>query len=98
KYVYYQLYDSIKAIAQTYANYNRYVFQGTAKGSSNSDIYLGAFNIPQGSVSVTAGGQVLREGVDYIVDYNLGSLKIINSAITNAGVPVQVQFENNGTF
>ena len=35
KYVYYQLYDSIKAIAQTYANLNRYVMQGSGKGSSS---------------------------------------------------------------
>ncbi len=98
KYVYQQLYDSIKAIAQTYANLNRYEIQGTVKGSSNTDIYLGAFNIPRGSVTVTAGGQVLQENTDYIIDYNLGTLKIINQAIINAGIPVSVQFENNATF
>ncbi len=98
KYVYNQLYDSIKAIAQTYANLNRYQIQGTIKGSSSSDIYLGAFNIPPGSVTVTAGGQILQENVDYIVDYNLGTLKIINQGITNSGVPVDVQFENNASF
>ncbi len=98
KYVYYYLYDSIKAIAQTYANLNRFVAQGRAKGASSSEIYLGAFNIPPGSVSVTAGGQILSEGVDYTVDYNLGSVKILNQAITNAGVPVNVQFENNAGF
>lgn len=98
KYVYYQLYDSIKAIAQTYANLNRYVLYGTVKGSSNTDIYLGGFNIPPGSVIVTAGGQTLQENTDYTVDYNLGTLKIINQAIINSGVPVNVQFENNATF
>ncbi|MBV9961989.1 MAG: cell surface protein SprA [Parafilimonas sp.] len=97
-YVYYQLYDSIKAIAQTYANLNHYILQGTVKGSSNSDIYLGAFNIPQGSVTVTAGGQILQENTDYIIDYNLGTLKVINQAIINSGIPVDVQFENNATF
>ncbi len=98
KYVYYQLYDSIKAIAQTYANLNRYDLQGTVKGSSNTDIYLGGFNIPQGSVTVTAGGQTLLENTDYIVDYNLGTLKIINQAIINSGVPVSVGFENNANY
>ncbi len=98
KYIYYQLYDSIKAIAQTYANLNRYEIQGTVKGSSNTDIYLGGFNIPQGSVTVTAGGQTLLENTDYIVDYNLGTLKIINQAIINSGVPVSVGFENNANY
>jgi cell surface protein SprA len=96
--LYYELYDSIKAIAQTRANKNRYLFQGQVKGSGGSEIYLGAFNVPPGSVSVTAGGQVLSENVDYTVDYNLGSVKIINQSILNSGVPVNVQFENNAGF
>ncbi len=97
KYVYNQLYDSIKAIAQTYANLDHYAVQGTVKGSSNAEVSLGGFNIPQGSVIVTAGGQTLQENVDYIIDYNLGTLKVINQAILNSGVPVNVQFENNAT-
>ncbi|WP_243745671.1 cell surface protein SprA [Segetibacter sp. 3557_3] len=98
KYVYYQLYDSIKAIAQTFANLNRYVMQGSGKGSSSSEIYLGAFNVPQGSVTVSAGGQILREGFDYSIDYNLGTVKILNQAILNTGLPVNVSFENNAGF
>lgn len=98
KYVYRQLYDSIKAIAQTYANLNRYVMQGSGRGSSSSEIYLGAFNVPPGSVSVTAGGQILREGFDFSIDYNLGTVKILNAAILNSGIPVSVQFENNAGF
>ena len=99
KYVYYALYDSIKAIAQTYANLNRFVMQGQVKGSAGgSEISLNTFNIPQGSVTVTAGGQVLKEGADYIVDYNLGNVKIINPGILSSNVPVNVSFENNAGF
>lgn len=98
KYVYRALYDSIKAIAQTYANLNRFVMQGEAKGSGGSDIYLGAFNIPQGSVKITAGGAQLVEGRDYSIDYNLGSVKILNQAILNSGIPVSVSYENNASF
>jgi cell surface protein SprA len=98
KYIYRALYDSIKAIAQTYANLNRFVLQGEAKGSGGSDIYLGAFNIPQGSVRINAGGQQLVEGRDYTIDYNLGSVKIINQAILNSGIPVSVSYENNASF
>ncbi|HEY0299140.1 MAG TPA: cell surface protein SprA, partial [Arachidicoccus sp.] len=95
KYVYYQLYDSIKAIANTYANVNRFILQGTVKGSSNSVINLGAANIPQGSVVVTAGGRALVEGVDYTVNYSLGQVQIINQSILDGGTAVNVQFENN---
>jgi cell surface protein SprA len=98
KYVYYPLYDTIKEIAKTYANLDRYIISGTAKGQATSDIQLGAFNVPPGSVTVSAGGQVLKENVDYMIDYNLGTVKIINSAIITSGVPVNVQFENNASF
>jgi cell surface protein SprA len=98
KYVFYQLYDSIKAIAQTYANLNRYVAQGEVKAATTSEIYLGAFNVPPGSVTVTSGGTLLREGIDYSIDYNLGTIRILNQAIINSGVPVNVQFENNAGF
>lgn len=98
KYVYYPLYDTIKEIAKTYANLDRYIIAGTAKGNSTSEIQLGAFNVPPGSVTVSAGGQVLQENIDYIIDYNLGTVKILNQGILSSGVPVSVQFENNANF
>ena len=98
KYVYYPLYDTIKEIAKTYANLDRFIISGKAKGTSASEISLGAFNVPQGSVSVSSGGTVLKEGIDYSVDYGLGTVKILNQAIVNSGVPVNVQFENNAGF
>lgn len=98
KYLYYPLYDTIKAIAQTYANLNRFKFSGKSKSGLGTSEYQLGFNIPKGSVTVTAGGQVLRENIDYEINYDLGSLKIINQAIINAGLPVNVQYENNATF
>lgn len=95
--LYYPLYDTIKAIAQNYPNLNRFRLIGRSKSTSNTDYQLG-FNIPRGSVTVTAGGRVLQENVDYEINYDLGSLRVINPAIINAGLPVQVQFENNATF
>jgi cell surface protein SprA len=99
KYLFYPLYDSIKWVAQQSPQLNRFVFRGTSKNAGGgSEFPLGAFNVPQGSVTVTAGGQILRENVDFTVDYNLGTVKIINQAIVNSGVPIQVGFENNATF
>lgn len=48
KYIYYPLYDTIKEIAKTYANLDRFIISGSAKGQSNSEISLGAFNVPPG--------------------------------------------------
>lgn len=98
RYVFYPLYDTIKEIAKTYANLDRYIISGTAKGQSTSEIQLGAFNVPPGSVTVSAGGQVLQENIDYIIDYNLGTVRIVNQGILSSGVPVSVQYENNAGF
>ncbi|MFN2457264.1 MAG: cell surface protein SprA [Chitinophagaceae bacterium] len=97
KYLYYPLYDTIKAIAQTFAHLNRFELVGRSRSASNADYQLG-FNIPRGSVTVTAGGQILRENIDYEINYDLGTLRVINAAIINAGLPVQVQYENNAAF
>jgi cell surface protein SprA len=95
--LYYALYDSIKAVAQQYPNLNRFVMKGSARTSGSSDISIG-YNIPRGSVTVTAGGQALTEGTDYDINYDLGTIKVTNQAILNAGLPVQVNFENNAAF
>ena len=95
--LFYALYDSIKAVAQQYPNLNRFLLRGSAKTSGSGDISIG-YNIPKGSVTVTAGGRSLQEGVDYDINYDLGTIKITNQAIVNAGLPVQVNFENNASF
>jgi cell surface protein SprA len=39
---------------------------------------IGAFNVPRGSVVVTAGGRILVEGIDYSVNYQLGRVQILD--------------------
>ena len=95
--LFYALYDSIKAVAQQFPNLNRFVLKGSARTSGSADISIG-YNIPRGSVIVTAGGQTLVEGADYDINYDLGTIKVTNQAILNAGLPVQVSFENNAGF
>lgn len=97
-YVYQQLYDSTKFAAQLFPNLNRYKIKGVYKSSSGADISLNALNIPQGSVTVTAGGILLKENVDYTVDYTIGRVKIINDAILNSGQQIKASFENNSLF
>jgi len=99
KYLYPQLYRNIKSEAQTFTNLDRFVMEGQVKGSAGgSEISLNAFNVPPGSVNVRAGGQILKEGVDYIVDYGSGTVRIINPGILSSNIPVNVSFENNLGF
>ncbi len=98
QFVFQQLYDSTRFVAQNETRLNKYLIRGQFSSSSSSEIQLNAFNIPPGSVQVTAGGTRLVEGQDYRVDYNLGRVSILNEGILNSGVPIKVDFENNALF
>ncbi|MEW6469132.1 MAG: cell surface protein SprA [Bacteroidota bacterium] len=98
KYVYDQLYDSTKSSAQQFPDKNRFIIRGSYKSSSGSEISLSAANIPQGSVTVTAGGIPLTENIDYTVDYALGKVKIINEGILQSGTPIKISLESNSLF
>lgn len=97
-YAYPQLYDETLFQARDNPEKNRFVIRGSYKSSVSSEISLGAFNIPPGSVQVSAGGQRLIEGRDFEVDYNTGRVKILNDAILSSGVPINVSFEDNTLF
>lgn len=98
KYVFQELYDSTRTVARQIAEKNKYVITGEYKASRNDEIYLGAMNIPRGSVLVTAGGQTLMEGSDYTVDYNSGIVRILNKSILDAGTNINVSLESNTDF
>ncbi len=98
KYCYDSLYSLTKTGARQYPDKNKFYIEGMYKSSSGSEIDLNAFNIPQGSVQVTAGGTQLREDQDYTVDYTLGRVTIINEGILNSGTPINISLENNSMF
>jgi cell surface protein SprA len=96
--VYQQLYDSTRTAAQFLPELNRFRLKGSYRSASSDVISLNAVNIPQGSVSVTAGGVRLVENQDYTVDYNLGRVRILNQGILESGTPVNVSLESNSLF
>ena len=98
KYCFDELYDSTQTIAKQIAEKDKYVLIGQFKGHSANVISLGAYNVPQGSVVVTAGGVVLQEGSDYSVDYSAGEVTILNQSIIDAGTNVSVSLESNTDY
>lgn len=97
-FAYDSLYTTTKVLAQQDVDHNRYTFRGRYESSSGSEISLNSFNIPQGSVTVTAGGAQLTENVDYTVDYNLGRVRILNEGILASGQPIKVSLGSNSLF
>lgn len=98
KYAFTELYDSTKIVAKQIAEKNKYQIVGQFKGSAANVISLDAYNVPQGSVLVTAGGITLKEGTDYSVDYSAGEVTILNQSIIDAGTAVNVSLESNTDF
>lgn len=98
KYSFTELYDSTKTIAKQIAEKDKYQIVGQFRGTSANVISLGAYNVPQGSVVVTAGGVTLTEGSDYTVDYSAGEVTILNQSIIDAGTAVNVSLESNTDY
>ena len=99
KYVFNTLYTSTKTQAeQEESDKNKFQLKGTYKSTGADGIPIGAFNIPQGSVTVTAAGRVLVEGVDYTVNYQLGRVQILDSSLLNSNTPISISTENNTLF
>ncbi|MBQ2179892.1 MAG: cell surface protein SprA, partial [Prevotella sp.] len=98
RYTFQELYDTTRTAAKQMTDKNKYLLIGQFKGTSANVISLGAYNVPQGSVVVTAGGVILTEGSDYSVDYSAGEVTILNQSIIDAGTNVSVSLESNTDY
>ncbi|MEM6720270.1 MAG: cell surface protein SprA [Bacteroidota bacterium] len=97
-YVYRAMYEETKAGALDDAEQNKFQLKGRYKSQGGDGIPLGAFNVPRGSVVVTAGGRVLQEGIDYTVNYQAGRVTILDEALKASNTPIDVSVENNALF
>ncbi len=97
------IFEELYQITQTEAQNNfqqkdKYYIKGYYKSAGTQGIPLGVFNAQPGSVVVTSGGRQLVEGVDYVVDYQIGNVQIIDPNLLSSKAPVQVSVENNNGF
>ncbi|MCH7754347.1 cell surface protein SprA [candidate division KSB1 bacterium] len=65
--------------------------------NSSSDYNLG-FNVIEGSEVVTLNGSILRNGVDYTIDYFSGRLAILNEQALNPAAQLDISYERNQLF
>ncbi|MBQ1669653.1 MAG: cell surface protein SprA, partial [Prevotella sp.] len=98
KFVFDELYDSTKTVAKQIAEKDKYSLVGQFKGTKANVISLNAYNVPQGSVKVTAGGVELHEGSDYTVDYSAGEVTIINQSLLDSNQDVRATYESNTEY
>ena len=98
KYTFSELYNSTKTTAKQIAEKDKFMLVGQYRGTAANVISLGAYNVPQGSVVVTAVGVTLNEGSDYSVDYSAGEVTILNQSIIDAGTAVNVSLESQSAY
>lgn len=98
KYVYDVLYQSTKTAALDEVEKNKFKLKGRYSSAGGDGIPIGAFNVPRGSVVVTAGGRQLVEGIDYTVNYQLGRVQILDEALKASNTPINISTENNAVF
>lgn len=97
-YMYPELYSMTQNDAEQRPEKNRYILKGSYKSQFGSEISLNAYNLQQGSVTLKQGSEKLVEGIDFIVDYSLGRVTIINESKLNAGTPISISVESQNAF
>ena len=89
-----ELYTTTRNNAANSSKNNIYRIRGTSKGGVSDSYFLG-FQLVEGSVSVTANGRELTEGLDYEVDYSLGNILITNRTYLAPGQDIRIDYESN---
>ncbi|GMN12004.1 cell surface protein SprA [Croceitalea sp. MTPC6] len=98
RYVFRNMYAKTKAASLQDAEKNRFQLKGRYKSQGNNGIPIGAFNVPRGSVRVTAGGRQLQEGIDYTVNYQAGTVQLLDPSLEASNTPINISVENNAVF
>jgi len=98
RYAFDSLYTMTKTMAQQFTSQNKYYLEGQYRSAYGSEYQLNAWNIPQGSVVVNAGGMRLIENVDYTVNYSMGTVTITNEGVLKSGTPISISVESNSMF
>ncbi len=98
RYVFRDMYALTKAAALQNPEQNKFILKGQYKSEGSNGIPIGAFNVPRGSVRVTAGGRQLQEGIDYTVNYQAGTVQILDPSLEASNTPINISVENNAVF
>lgn len=97
-YAFDSLYTMTKTMAQQITNKNKFYLEGSYQSSYGSEYHFNTTNLAPGSVKVTAGGITLTENVDYTVNYDMGTLNIINQGVLSSGTPISISIEDDNQF
>lgn len=96
KYVFQNLYDSTQFNVRRNAITDKYSI--SIKYKSSQAISTGTGIVPGSKVIVKAGGSVLLEGIDYIINKASGEVEIINETLKASNQKIEILSENQNYF
>ncbi|MBN1300365.1 MAG: cell surface protein SprA [Melioribacteraceae bacterium] len=91
------VYDTSKTFARQDNEKDKFLISGEYSASVTS-VYNIGFNVVENSVRVQLNGRDLKEGPDYVVDYNIGQITIRNDAALVPGADLKISYEQNDLF
>lgn len=97
KYVFSTLYRSTLSDALQVTNKNKFFLKGSFQSATGQEVTL-PYGVNAASVQVTSGGVPLAAGSDYILEAQLGKLRLINEGVTNSGREIIISYEQPDLF
>lgn len=98
KYVFNELYRTTQIDAQQVTEKNKYFLKGSFQGSNGNSAVQLPFGVSEKSVTVRAGGVQLQQGIDYAVEGQSGSVRLINESVVNSGRDIEICYEQPDLF
>ena len=94
---YTSIYDTTVTFAKQDNTQDKFLFTGEYSASVSSTYSIG-FSAVENSVKVYLNGNELKNGVDYVVDYNIGQVIIRNDDALVPGADLRITYEKNDLF
>lgn len=92
-----KVYDTTQSAARNEKVLDKFIITGKLTGSASSTFNIG-YNIVENSVKVMLNGNQLTAGVDYVVDYNVGTITLRNPDAMVANANLKITYEQNDLF
>lgn len=96
-FVFNELYRQTMIDAQQINEKNKYYLKGNYQSAGGTEIQL-PFGVAEESVMVMSGGVALSRGGDYVVEAQMGRVRITNPSVLNSGREIVVEYEKPDLF
>ncbi|PLK43825.1 cell surface protein SprA [Emticicia sp. TH156] len=97
KYVFSELYRTTLADAQQVTTKNKFFIRGSLQASNSAEVPLPLGASPQ-SVRIFAGGIQLQDGIDYLIEPQLGRIRFLNQSVLNSSRQIKIDYERPDMF